>query len=433
MKVNVGIIGFGVIGSGVAKLILTHGGLITKRTGVELNILKIADLDIESDRGIDIDKSCLTTNMNDVLENEDIDIVVELVGGTTISFDIVKKALENKKHVVTANKALLYEHGSKLFEIAVQNEREIRFEASVGGGIPIIRVITESLAGDKVSEIYGIVNGTTNFILTKMINEQWQFDYALKQAQELGFAEADPTLDIDGSDAAHKIAVLARVAFGAEVKKENVLKEGIEGINLQDVLYAKELGYVIKLLAIAKRSGESMEIRVHPALLPEDCNMASVSNEFNAVMLNSDFLGFSHYVGKGAGAEPTASAVVGDLADLGVFIKYKREYVASRFEAFNKYETLESGKILSRYYLRLTTIDKAGILAKILKILGDNKVSISSIIQKEVPEEETEPVSVIILTHSCTERDIQNAVSIINDLDTTKKDTVLLRVEDMEM
>lgn len=429
MRVEVGIIGFGVIGTGVVHLLQQHSEMLRMRTGIEIIIKKIVDIDIERDRGVAVEKSILSTNIDDVLTDDEIEVVIELVGGTTIAYDIVERAITNGKHVVTANKALLYEHGETLFRLAVEHKREIRYEASVCGGIPIIKVLTESLAGDKVSAIYGIVNGTTNYILTKMICEHWQFSDALKKAQELGFAEADPTLDINGGDATHKLAILANVAFNATVDKRNVYSEGIEHIELKDVLYAQELGYVVKLLAIAKQKNGAMELRVHPTLIPTTSNLANVSNEFNAVMLESDFLGVSHYVGKGAGSHPTASAVVGDIVDLMMLLKGKHEYNPKRYLPFNTYRTMRYTEFTSRYYLRVTTVEEVGILADITKVLADNNISISAVIQKEVTTER--PVPIIILTHEAREEDMRAAIKEIDSRDITKEKTVVMRLEDL--
>lgn len=431
MEVKVGLVGFGVIGSGVARLIKQNAEIMRNRSGVNIDLRRISDLDTKTDRGVDLGDTILTNDWKSIVEDDEIDIVIELIGGTTIAETVVRSALEAGKHVVTANKALLYEHGETLFKIAAQNKRYIRFEASVAGGIPIIKVITESLASDTIRSIYGIINGTTNYILTKMINEEWSFEEALKKAQELGFAEADPTLDVNGSDAAHKAVVLARIAFNAEINKEHVYRMGIENINLKDVLYAKELGYVVKLLAVAKKYEEGVSLRVCPTLLPENCALAAVSNEFNAVLLDSDFLGYSQYVGKGAGSHPTASAVVSDVNTLARIISYRKEYCSTTYAAFNKYETVPISKTSSRFYMRISTIERVGILSIITKILGSHNISVSSIIQKEIDEDK--PIPIVILTHKALESDVRSAVAEIDMLDITKEKTMLMHIEDIEV
>ena len=434
MRINAGLVGFGVIGTGIVTLLQRHAKLIKRRSGVEIVLRRIADIDIDRDRGVEIDRSLLTTDYRDVLRDSEIDIVIELVGGTKVAKDVVVGALNAGKHVVTANKALLHAYKTELFALAVEKQRELRYEASVAGGIPIIKIITESLAGDRVRSIHGIVNGTTNFILTKMIEEQWSFADALTRAQELGFAEADPTLDVNGGDATHKLDVLAGVAFNAPVESAQIYTEGIEALDLRDVLYAKELGYVTKLLAIAKQADDRMSLRVHPTLIPERCSLASVSNEFNAVMLQSDFLGDSLYVGRGAGAHPTASAVVSDIADLALAIAGKAEFNPQCYLPFNKYTTASYLDDESRFYLRLGTIERPGILALITKILGDHEISISAIIQKEVsPEAPGQTIPIVILTRMARERNLRAAVAEIDKLDVTAGNTVILHIEDLEL
>ena len=434
MRVNVGLVGFGVIGGGVVSLLQRHAEVLKLRSGVEINLKRIADVDLDRAREVTVERSMLTTDFNEIIDDPEIDIVVELVGGTRIAKTVVVKALEANKHVVTANKALLHAFKEELFRLAVSHKRELRYEASVAGGIPIIKVITESLAGDRIHAMYGIVNGTTNFILTKMIQEQWAFDDALSTAQQLGFAEADPTLDVNGGDATHKLDILATVAFNAQVDSEHIYTEGIEALDLQDVLYAKELGYVIKLLAIGKQADTHMSLRVHPTLIPKDCSLASVSNEFNAVMLRSEFLGDSLYVGRGAGAHPTASAVVSDLCDLALSITGNQEFNPHRYSPFNDYTTRSHLEEESRFYLRLSTIERPGILATITKILGDHDISISAIIQKELTEEAADQtVPIVILTRPAREGNLRQAVTEIDGLDVTCGRTVILHVEDIEL
>jgi len=438
MRVNVGIVGFGIIGTGVVSLLQEHSQLLEQRVGVEIVIAKIVDVDITRPREVAVDAHILSTNYLDITSDAGIDIVIELVGGTTVAFDVVSSALRAGKHVVTANKALLYHRGTELYQIALEHKRELRFEASVAGGIPIIKAITESLASDRINTIYGIVNGTTNFILTRMIEDSWSFADALKRAQELGFAEADPTLDVNGSDAQHKLHVLASTAFDTIPAKDSIHREGIDKLELVDVLYAKELGYVIKLLATAKRLGKNLSLRVAPTLIPVKCALASVKNEFNAVMLDSDYLGQALFVGRGAGARPTATAVVGDIIDLARGMLQNRDFSASRYTTFNDFPVLEAGETQSRYYLRLATIERAGILAKITRILSDEDISISAIVQKEIGKTPTakndeETIPIVILTRTAKEQNIRRAVAAIDEQSFTRGKTVVLHVEDIQL
>jgi homoserine dehydrogenase len=438
MQVIVGIIGFGVIGTGVISLLKEHSEMLKQRSGVEIVLGKVADVDITRPRDVTVEPSLLTTNYREIIDDPKIDIVIELVGGTTIAFDVVSSALKAGKHVVTANKALLYHRGPELYHIAKEHRRELRFEASVAGGIPIIKAITESLASDRINTIYGIVNGTTNFILTRMIEDSWSFPDALRRAQELGFAEADPTLDINGSDAQHKLHVLASVAFDTLPAKDSIQREGIDKLELVDVLYAKELGYVIKLLATAKRRKGALGLRVAPTLIPVKCALASVKNEFNAVMLDSDYLGQALFVGRGAGARPTATAVVGDIIDIAGGMLQNREFSASRYTTFNDYPVLSAGESESRYYLRLATKERAGILATITKILSDEDISISAIVQKEVAkdppaQEGEETIPIVILTRRAREENLRRAVRAIDSQSFTKGQTVALHVEDISL
>jgi homoserine dehydrogenase len=429
MRVKVGLIGYGIIGNGVVSLLKEHSEILKHRSGVEIVLGRVVDIDIDRPRETPVDRSLLSTNYRDVIDDPSIDIVIELVGGTNVAFDIVASALKAGKHVVTANKALLYHRAPELFQLAMEHQRELRFEASVAGGIPIIKAITESLASDRIQTIYGIVNGTTNFILTRMIEDQWPFGEALKRAQELGFAEADPTLDINGSDAQHKLHVLSSVAFDALAAKDSIYREGIDKLDLVDVLYAKQLGYVIKLLAIGKRHGDAVSLRVHPTLIPIKCALASVKNEYNAVMLDSTYLGQTLFVGKGAGARPTATAVVGDIVDLASGMLQNREFSARRYRRFTDLRVQPPGETMSRYYLRLATSERAGILAQVTKILGDEDISISAILQKEGDE----PIPIVILTRMAREANVLRAVAAINQQPFTRGQTVVLHVEDIQL
>jgi homoserine dehydrogenase len=390
---------------------------------------RIVDLDLETDRGVSTGSAVLSRDYKDIIEDESINIVVELVGGTTVARDIVKGALRAGKQVVTANKALLSEYREELSRLATEHRCRLRYEASVAGGIPILRAITESLAGDQLTTIYGIVNGTTNFILTRMIEEQWSFEDALKRAQELGFAEVDPTLDINGSDARHNHPILARHAFRGPIATGKIATEGIRNIDITDVLYARELGYVVKLLAIAKERNGEVSLRVHPTLVPEKCALGSVSNEFNAVMLRSRFLGDSLYVGRGAGANPTATAVVADIADLTMALLSQCAFNANAYAIINDYAIQDPLETTSRFYLRLATDERPGLLGVITRILGDHGISISAIIQKE--ESGDAPIPIVLLTRLARERDLRDAVQTIDNLDFVHGRPVILHIEDI--
>jgi len=431
MKVNVGLIGFGVIGSGVVSLLQQYSTLLKQRSGVQIELQRIVDVDIDRARDVTVDRNLLLTDYRKVVNDPHIDIVIELVGGTTTAFDVVSQSLSAGKHVVTANKALLCARGPELFELARTNQRELRFEASVAGGIPIIKAITESLASDRIHTVYGIVNGTTNFILTRMIEDAWSFEAALKRAQELGFAEADPTLDVSGGDAEHKLHILSTVAFNTIPKQGAIYREGIERLKSRDVLYAKALGYVIKLLAVGKLEDGSVSLRVHPTLIPKNCSLASVKNEFNAVMLNSEFLGQSLFVGRGAGARPTATAVVADIVDIATGMLQNKEFNANRYSSGSQYPTLSAGEIRSRFYLRLATEERAGILAQVTKILSDEDISISAITQEEGLVDG--PIPIVILTRLAREENVRRAVAAIDNMSFTREPTVVLHVEDINL
>ncbi len=431
MNIKVGVIGYGVIGRGVVALLQEYGSVLEKRTDINIKVKMIADLNIADSKGLDLSNIKLTTDYKEIINDEEIDIVVELIGGTTIAYNIVHEAIEAKKHIITANKALIYEKGEQLFSLARDNKSEIRFEASVGGGIPVIKTITESLSGDIITKIYGVLNGTTNFILTKMEEENLTFEVALKQAQELGFAEADPTLDITGGDAAHKIKILSSIAFNTNIEKEKVCRKGITEIEAEDIVYAKELGYTLKLLAIGKRHDDkgSVEAHVYPTLVPSNSNIASVKNEYNVVMLESNYLGISHYVGKGAGERPTATSIVSDIVDISLAITDKRKYPDHRYASFNNYKTIDNNEIMSCYYLHIKTVEKVGILAEISKILASHNISISQIMQKKSKDNNNIPL--IIITHEASHKSMFDAIAEIEGLDYTKGKTALLHLENI--
>ena len=427
-KVKVGIIGFGTVGAGTASTLLKNADIIADRTGIELELCKIADLDIETDRGIDLPKGILTTDAEELIN--EVDVVVELIGGTGIAKTLILKALEKSKCVVTANKALIATHGEELFAAAEKSKADIYYEASVAGGIPVIKALREGLSGNKIEKIVGIMNGTCNYILTKMENTGVDFEPVLKEAQELGYAEADPTFDIDGIDTAHKTAILASLAYGEWFGLNPVMVEGIRNLQLCDIKYADEFGYRIKLLGIIKQENDDVQIRVHPALIKKDTLLAGVSDVFNAVMIKGDPVGETLFYGKGAGMEATSSAVVADIVDVALNLKYgsHRRVPAFRIgKQFGKIVTNED--IVSRYYLRLSVIDRPGVVASVSQILGDNNISISSMLQKETLD--SGEASLLILSHEAKEGAINKSIKEIEALDCVKDKVVLLRVEDL--
>ncbi len=427
-KVKLGLIGFGTIGTGVVKTILKNNELIKKRRGIDLEFKYICDKDLKTYRNVEVEKELLVDDWKTVVDDDEIDIIIELVGGVDLPFQIVSQAIEKGKHVVTANKALLAAKGKDIYQAAVKNRTLLGLEASVAGGIPIIRVIKESLVGDNIHAIYGIINGTTNYILTKMIDDSMPFNQALEMAQELGFAEADPTLDINGGDAAAKITILASLAFNTSINYEDVFVEGIENIELLDVEYAYSMGYSIKLLALTKlQVDESVEIRVHPCLVPLENSLASVKNEYNAISLDSEFLGNSMYYGKGAGSFPTASAVVADIVDLAEYVTSKAEYSHFKDMPHSDREIRSINDIECRYYLRITTEDIPGVLANVLGILAEKGISIAGVHQKET---QGLYVHVIIVTYKAVEKDFKECVERIDDMDSIKKESVYYRLID---
>ena len=431
-KINVGLIGFGTIGVGVAKILAENQEIIQKRLGAALCLAKIADLDITTDRGIAVNDGVLTTSVDDIIENPEIDIVIELIGGYEPARTFILKALKNNKHVVTANKALLAKHGDELFETVEEKGLSIGFEASIGGAIPIIRSIREGFVANRIQAIEGIVNGTANYILSKMSDENCDFDVALKEAQEKGFAEVDPTFDIEGIDSAHKIAVLTRIAYGAPIKFEDIKVSGITNITSEDIECGKEFGYRIKLLAISKYDGEAIDIRVHPAMIPSSHPMASVNGVLNAIRVCDDMMEENILIGHGAGALPTGSAVVGDIVEIArnIISNASGRMPASSFQSseIKPIPLKDMSAVESEYFLRLNVLDKPGVLSKISGILGDHCISIESMIQKGRGEK-GKAVSLFMMCHLSSEGNIQNALKEIEQLDVICAKSNLIRVE----
>lgn len=432
--IQVGLIGFGTVGSGVVKVLRQNADVIEKRVGRPVVLARIADLDVTTDRGVQVPAGTLTTKVGDILDDPAIDIVVELIGGHEPAKRFILQAIERKKSVVTANKALLADHGEEIFEAAFKSTVDVGFEASVGGGIPIIRSLTEGLAGNRVASIMGIMNGTSNYILTRMTNEHRDFAEILQEAKRGGYAEADPSLDVDGIDAAHKLAIMVNLAYGTPVRMAEIFTEGISGLSTVDMEFAKELGLTIKLLGIAKLRDQSIEARVHPTLVPAGSPIAQVGGVYNAIHLIGDAVGDVVLYGKGAGSLPTASAVVGDIIDLA---RNRISGVACRvpptsfqWEHRQLIPIRPMATIESMYYLRCMVKDQPNVLSKISGILGGHGISISSVLQKGRKAGQTVPL--VILTHRSLEAAIQTALREINALPLVSEPTTLLRMEELE-
>lgn len=427
--IGIGILGFGTVGAGVVEGLTAHRELLAQRTGLRLVLRRIADIDLERDRGVPVEPGVLTSDALSVVEDPDIDIVVELIGGTGIAKSLMCKALSLGKPVVTANKALLAECGEEIYRAAADAGSDLFFEASVGGGIPIIRSLREGLIGNRILRIFGILNGTCNYILTRMEDDGLPFDQVLDEAQRAGYAEAEPSLDIDGLDTAHKAVVLASQAFGRLVHMDDLRIEGIRGIDAMDIELAAGLGYRIKLLAVIKETPDGVDVRVHPALIPQHHMLASVHGVFNAVQVIGDVVGETLYYGRGAGRAPTASAVIGDIVDAARNIAWRAQ---RRIPAFTpQTETIPlcaADEVQTRYYLRLSLRDAPGMLGHVAHVLGDHGISIASVMQKEVQSGEYVPV--IILTHAGSEGAFRSALSHIDALPDVGAPTVRYRIED---
>jgi homoserine dehydrogenase len=421
-RINLGLIGFGTVGSGVYELLKRNSELVKERSGIDLRVKVICDLRVEEIkrgiRGVDI-----TDSWKSVVDDDSIDSVIELIGGIEPAKSIILNSLSSGKNVITANKKLLAEEGDEIFQLANRVSAKLGFEAAVGGGIPCILSLKSGLIANRIKTVMGILNGTTNYILTKMEDENISFEAALKDAQERGFAEADPSFDIEGFDAAHKISILSMLAFNKRIDYNSISIEGITGINELDIRYAREMGYIIKLLGISKHINDGIDIRVHPTMLPLKHPLASVRNELNAVMFDSDMTGSVILYGKGAGGHPTASAVVSDVVHIAQKKKVEERPIVISGDA--KY--ILPDKRISRYYMRLHTEDRAGILSKISGVLGKNDISIASVIQKEINEPY---VPLVIMTHEAVEDGVIQSVKEINDFDFIDGKITLIRVED---
>lgn len=431
-KISVGIIGFGTIGSGVVKILQDNGDIIKKRLGVIVEVTKIADLDITTDRGIKVNPKILTTDAQEVINHPEVNVIVELIGGYEPARSLILQAINAGKHVVTANKALLARHGSEIFSIGEDQQVSIGFEAAVGGAIPIIRAIRESFVANKIYSIEGIVNGTANYILSKMSDEHCSFDLALKEAQEKGFAEADPTFDIEGIDSAHKIAILSQLAYGTSVKFEDITIQGISSITIHDIECAREFGYRVKLLAISKFDGDFVDIRIHPAMIPQNNPMANVNGVLNAVRVCDDLMEENIFIGHGAGSLPTGSAVIADIIEIArdILSGSKLRVPPQSFQniEIKTIPILNIESIDSEYFLRFSVLDNPGVLSRISGILGQHSIGIQSVIQKGRCNE-GRGVPLIMMTHRANEKNIQLALREIDELEVVCEKPNFIRVE----
>lgn len=428
-QVGVGLLGFGTVGAGVVEGLRRNRALLAARLGVDVVLRRIADLDIERDRGVAVERALLTTDARAVIADPGVDIVVELIGGSGSARTLTLAALEAGKPVVTANKKLLAEHGDEIFGLAEQRGVDIYFGASVGGGIPIVRVLREGLIGNAVRRIHGILNGTCNYILTRMESEGLSFAAALAAAQQAGYAEADPALDIDGHDTAHKAAILASLAYGMPVPLAEVAVEGIRGLDKMDVRFAADLGYRIKLLAVIARLDEDIEVRVHPTLVPQRHMLASVSGVFNAIMVRGDMTGDTLYYGRGAGREPTASTVIGDIADVARNLRARQARHRRAARPAGEMPRLRPlAEVHSAYYLRLMVNDQAGSLGRFTTILGRHGVSIAAVMQKPDAVTGGAFVPVVALTHGAQEARLEAALNEIATSGVVSQPPVRLRL-----
>jgi homoserine dehydrogenase len=428
-EVNVGIIGLGTVGTGVARILLTQGELLHTRTTLHFNLKTISELDWNKQRDLDLSGVHCTSNTDEVLTDPDIDIVVETIGGYEPAFSFIKKALQNHKHVVTANKALIATKGRELFKLAEENGVDLLFEASVGGGIPIIKGLREGLVANSIESIYGIVNGTSNFILTRMHQDELEFSDALREAQKLGFAEADPTLDVGGGDAAHKLTILASIASSGLVDFNRIHVEGITAITKLDIGFAKSFDFTIKLLAIYRRMEDGLDLRVHPTLIPNTHLLAAVRQELNAIFVKGDFVGNTMFYGPGAGERPTGSAIIGDIVDLSrdLLMKEGEQFSTRNINTDKVINIIPIDHIKNRFYLRFFTLDAPGVLSKISGVLGDCGISISSMVQLETHEKDNY-VPIVLLTHEAPEAAMEKALQSIRRFDFVKEDYLRLRL-----
>ena len=430
--INVGLLGIGSVGGGTFTVLKRNENEITRRAGRAIRISVVADKNMALAQQVVGESARITDNAFSVVSDPDVDVIVELIGGYGVAKELVLKAIENGKHVVTANKALLATHGTEIFAAAQKKGVMVAFEAAVAGGIPIIKAVREGLSANRIQWIAGIINGTTNFILSEMRDKGLPFAEVLKEAQRLGYAEADPTFDIEGVDAAHKITILSALAFGVPVQFDKVHVEGISKLEAADIKYAEQLGYRIKLLGVTRRKANGIELRVHPTLIPSKRLIANVEGAMNAVLVQGDAVGSTLYYGKGAGAEPTASAVIADLVDVTRMLtadpNNRVPHLAFQPDAMADTPILPMSEVETAYYLRLRVEDKPGVLADVTRILADQAISIDALLQREPTEGETD---IIILTHICIEKQADAAIEKIEALPAVKARVTRLRMEEL--
>jgi homoserine dehydrogenase len=431
-NIKVGLLGFGTIGTGVVKVIQQNCEILASRLGATIELARIADLDTTTDRGVELSPGVLTDDAQGLLNDPEIQVVVELIGGYEPARTFVLQAIRNGKHVVTANKALLAKHGDEIFAAAEVAGVDVMFEAAVGGGIPIISAIKENLGANNFYAFYGILNGTCNYILTEMDEEGKDFSDVLDEAQKKGYAEADPTFDVEGVDTAHKLALLLSLCFGTKVDYDQIYTEGISNITALDIEYARDFGYKLKLLAIGKRDGDKIEARVHPTMIPEDYPLAAINGVFNTVRLVGDFSGPVMLSGYGAGMNATASAVMGDVLavarDLQTDCGSRMPALGCPQSELSSLSIKPMEQIVTHYYLRFNVKDQPGVLAKIAGVLGEHEISIESMVQPH--RHEAEAVPIVFMTHAAEERNVNAALAEINKMDVIRDETLLIRVED---
>mgnify|MGYP000013513356 CR=1 FL=1 len=434
-EIQVGLLGCGTVGTGVAKLLIESSAVITSRLGAILNLKRVADIDIETDRGVQFPQGVLTTDAHAVVNDPDIDIIVEMIGGEGIARELILKAIENGKQVITANKALLASQGNTLFQAAAEKGVDLAFEAAVGGCMPIIKSMRESLVANRIHAMTGILNGTCNYILTKITDERRPFEEALSEAQQRGYAEADPSLDVEGIDTAHKIAILTALAYGMNINLTDVYIEGISKITPLDVAFAEHFGYRIKLLAISKNKGNQVEARVHPTMIPFDNLLSSVNGTVNAIMVSGDAVGDIMLYGHGAGMMPTASSVISDAVDIARNLiagtSRRIPTLCVQTEYIQNIKILPMDEIETHYYFRFAALDRPGVLSAISGILGRYDISIQSMQQKGRKTDGSVPV--VMISHVAKEADVQKALLEIDRLDVVSQPTMLIRIEDEKL
>ena len=422
---KLGLLGFGTVGTGVYKILQRNRSIISDRAGRDFEVAKILVRDLDKPRGVEVDRRLLTTDPNEILEDPEIGIVVELIGGLDPAYQYIQAALSRGKHVVTANKAVIAAYGARLIRLAAENGADLYYEGAVGGGIPIIKPLRESLVGNRVEEIMGIVNGTTNYILTRMSQEKAEFTDVLADAQAMGYAEADPAADVEGYDAAHKLVILASLAFQKPIAIHQVYREGITKISQEDIAFAERFGYTIKLLAIGKRHPEGIEVRVHPTFIPNRHPLSSVHGVFNAIYVRGDAVGELMFYGRGAGDLPTGSAVIADIVDV---LRNCKQGTHHRVETlWHDAPVLSMEDVRTRYYIRLHAVDKPGVLAQIAASFGAEGASIESMIQQGRGEDE--PVPIVFITHEVEERRLRASLARIATLPAVKDIASVIRVE----